>query len=252
MIHFELENDVAVIRMAHGKANAIDLAFFQELDSKLDDALEPAVKGVVLTGTGSIFSAGVDLFQVLRGGSDYVSDFLPALSGGLLKLFTFPKPVIAAVNGHAIAGGCILVCACDYRVMSDGKGTIGVPERVVGVPFPALAMEILRYAVPNQHMQELVYTGNTFSPKEALRRGLVDEVVLESELIPRSAKLASQFAQGPSQTFGITKEHLRQPALERFEKRREEVDRRALEVWASQEARDAISRFLEQRVGKKS
>jgi enoyl-CoA hydratase len=250
MIHLDFQEDVAVIRMEHGKANAIDLAFFDELGPKLDEVEQSDSKSVVLTGTGSIFSAGVDLFQVLQGGQEYVKSFLPALTEGLLKIFNYPKPVIAAINGHAIAGGCILVCACDYRVFADGKGTIGVPERVVGVPFPALAMEILRFAVPSQHLQELVYTGKTFRSTEALQKGLVDEIVDAEQLIDRAAQLASQFGQGASRTFQITKEQLRQPSMERFERTRGDVDRKAQEVWSSQEAQDAVRQFLEKRVGK--
>ena len=252
MMHVETQNEIAIIRMEHGKANAIDLAFFEDLGPKLDEVENSDTKGIVLTGTGSIFSAGVDLFQILQGGQEYTEAFLKSLTEGLRKLFEFRKPVIAAVNGHAIAGGCILVCACDYRVMSDGKGTIGVPERVVGVPFPAMAMEILRFAVPSQHLQELVYTGKTFSAQEALPKGLVDEVVEEDQLIERASKFASHFGQGNSKTFEITKEQLRQPTLERYMRTRDEVDRKAFEVWSSQEAHDAIGQFLEKRVGKKN
>ena len=74
----------------------------------------------MLTGTGTVFSAGVDLRRLTEGGRDYVQAFLPLLGDAFFKTFTFPKPLIAAVNGHAIAGGCILACACDYRIMSAG------------------------------------------------------------------------------------------------------------------------------------
>src|SRR5262249_13880141 len=80
-------------------------------------------------------------------------------------LFTFPKPVVAAVNGHAIAGGCVMVLACDARLMAEGAGTIGMPELLVGVPFPADVLEVVRFAVPRHKVQSLIYTGRTLPPQ---------------------------------------------------------------------------------------
>ncbi|MGZ5434199.1 MAG: enoyl-CoA hydratase/isomerase family protein, partial [Thermoanaerobaculia bacterium] len=121
---------------------------------------------VILTGTGSIFSAGVDLFRVVDGGSDYVARFFPALARFVLDLFAFPKPFVVAANGHAIAGGCIFTLCADYRLMAAGTARIGVPELLVGVPFPASVLEVIRYAVPPQHLQMLVYSGRTVVPKK--------------------------------------------------------------------------------------
>ena len=90
-------------------------------------------------------------------------------------LFVFPKPCVAALNGHAIAGGAILAFACDHRLMSGGR--IGVPEPLVGVPFPPLAMAIVRYAVPKPHLQPMVYFGKTMDAEAAKEMGIVDEVV---------------------------------------------------------------------------
>ena len=144
------------MRLAHGKVSAIDLELLECVVDRLDQIEESSARAIVLAGTGSSFSAGVDLFRVLDGGPDYLNRFLPALSRALVRLFTFPRPVVAAINGHAIAGGCILASACDYRLMALGKGKIGVPELVVGVPFPMIALEILRDLVPDRRFQEVV------------------------------------------------------------------------------------------------
>ena len=103
MIHREIRNQVAVIRLDHGKVNAIDIELFAALSDELVSLASHPVRAVVLTGTGKAFSAGVDLFRVLEGGKEYLEKFLPAFSIGLETLFLFPKPVVAAVNGHAIA-----------------------------------------------------------------------------------------------------------------------------------------------------
>ena len=102
-------------------------------------------RAVVITGSGSVFSAGVDLQRIVAGGPSYVREFLPALSDSFMAIFDHPGPVVAAVNGHAIAGGCVIAAACDVRLMAHGK--IGLAELSVSVPFPPVAMEIMRYAV---------------------------------------------------------------------------------------------------------
>src|SRR5262245_40231889 len=129
MIEREARDGVVILRLAHKKASALDLELLEVLERALADASD--ADAVVLTGTGPIFSAVGEPFRVLDGGAEYVARFLPALERAIETLFTFPKPVVAAVNGHAIAGGCILAAACDYKVMARGGGRIGVPELVV-------------------------------------------------------------------------------------------------------------------------
>src|SRR5690349_13241143 len=110
-----------------------------------------------MTGSGSSFSAGVDLFRIVNQGPGYGRQFLPVLDDFLRKTLTFPKPVIAAINGHAIAGGCILAAACDYRIMTDGQGRIGIPELAVGVPFPALPLQIMAARLADGALRDLVF-----------------------------------------------------------------------------------------------
>ena len=120
MISVEVRGQVAVVQMAHGKANALDTAFCQSLTAEFAGLAGSACRAAVLTGRGPIFSAGVDLLQLRDGGPGYLGEFLPALSEAFLAVFGCPVPVVAAVNGHAITGGCVLACACDYRVMNEG------------------------------------------------------------------------------------------------------------------------------------
>src|SRR5205085_2548729 len=94
------------------------------------------------------------------------------------------------------------------------KGRIGTPELLVGMPFPAAAMEIVRFAVPRQRLQQLVYSGRTLPPDEALAAGLIDEVVDPAALLDRARELAAQLAAIPRQSFRLTKAQLRAPALE--------------------------------------
>jgi enoyl-CoA hydratase len=249
MIERTLHDGILTLRLAHGKASALDVELLDALLRELDAAAED-VGALVLTGTGSIFSAGVDLFRLTREGADYVRSFLPLLSRCLRTLFAFPRPIVAAVNGHAIAGGCIIALACDARLMAEGPGRIGVPELLVGVPFPAAALEVVRFAVPGVNLQSLVYTGRTLTPQSALSAGLVDEVVAAADLLTRAQEVAGQLALIPRQAYRLTKQALRSPALERIEGANELHEQAVLEAWSAAETHAHIREYMRRTVGK--
>src|SRR5579864_2549295 len=154
--------------MRHGKANALDTELCQALCGALDDAAADGAAAVVLTGTGPMFSAGVDLKRVTAGREGYVAAFLPELRRAFTRLAAFELPVVAAINGHAIAGGFILVAAADWAVMAKGPGRAGVTELLVGVPFPAVALELLRLRAGDAQARPLALSGATFCAREAL------------------------------------------------------------------------------------
>jgi enoyl-CoA hydratase len=251
MVHVETRGAVALVRLQYGKVNLLDDEMLAALISKLDELEKSPPRALALTGAGASFSAGVDLFKVLDGGASYLEKFIPLLSAALLKLFIFPKPVVAAVNGHAIAGGCILACACDRRLMAEGSGRIGVAELQVGVPFPALPLEIVRFAVDPRYFQEVIYTGAAYSPAEAKDRGIVDEVVKAEELLERAFAVAERLAAIPAESFRLTKLLLRQPTIERSERYGPTNDLAAQKIWASEKIQNTIREYLQRTVGKK-
>jgi enoyl-CoA hydratase len=248
MIERSQHEGILTLRLAHGKVSALDVELLGTLLEELDGTAED-VRAVILTGTGSIFSAGVDLFRVTREGADYVRRFLPLLCRFLRTLFTFPRPVVAAVNGHAIAGGCVIALACDVRLMAEGIGTIGVPELLVGVPFPTAALEVVRFAVPADKVQSLIYTGRTLSAREALSAGLIDEVVTPDSLLSRAQELAQRLALIPTPAYRLTKQSLRAETLTRIDKG-ELTDQAALEVWSSPQTLAHVREYLRRTLGK--
>src|SRR5713226_1552397 len=159
MMQLTKRGRVATLTMAHGKANAMDLEFCADFAARLEECRAADISALVITGQARIFSAGVDLLRVVDGGADYVRAFLPALGRVFDALFSFEKPVVAAINGHAIAGGCILACAADRKIIAH-TATIGVPELLVGVPFPAVPIEILRFAVTPHYLQSMIAAGS--------------------------------------------------------------------------------------------
>jgi enoyl-CoA hydratase len=248
MIERTEQDSIVTLRLAHGKASAMDLELVDALALVIAEIAASDARAVVVTGTGSIFSAGVDLFRFLDGGTEYAERFVPALSRMLLDLFAMPKPLIVAVNGHAIAGGCILTLAGDYRLMASGNGRIGIPELLVGVPFPPSVIEALRFALPPQHLQMLIYTGRTVTPDEALRLGIVDEVV--DDLPARTAEIARHFASLPPRAFALAKRQLRDKAIDRAKHYAAELDREVLEAWSDPATHARIREYLAKTVKK--
>lgn len=236
MIERTADGPVAVLTLAHGPVNAMDIALLRALRATFDELAseKPTERptAVVLTGAGRAFSAGVDLRRLLDGGPDYLREFLPALSEALHTVFSFDRPVVAAVNGHAIAGGCVLACCADRRLMADGPGRIGVPEIKVGVPFPRVPLEIMVHAVGPAAAGRLITGAETLTPAEALTLGLVDAVVEATELTQRAIALANELASAiPSDTFALSKTQLRRDTVERIARYRLDEDARVAELW---------------------
>lgn len=250
MIHSEDRGAVRVLRMEHGKVQAFDLELLSDLIEAFQQAETSSTKALVLTGTGKTFSAGVDLFRVLEGGRLYLETFLPKLDEMLERVFLFPKPVVCAINGHAIAGGCVLSSACDYRMMSSEGGQIGVPELLVGLPFPLLPFEIVRFSMAPQHVQRVIYTGKTYSPIEALQVGLLDEVTGPESLLQNACEVAAQFGAIPSVSFRIVKEQLRKPVLDGVAQYSN--DARILEGWSNPEIHGVIRQYLNRTIKNKT
>jgi enoyl-CoA hydratase len=241
MMHLDDHAGVGVLRIEHGKVNELDIALLDAMTEQLRAA--EGLRALVITGTGKVFSAGADLVGVLAADDATVRDGVRALAEAFGTLFAFPRPVVAAINGHAIAGGCIIACACDHRVMGP-HGTIGLAELRVGVPFPAAALEVVRFAVRPRYLQQLVYLGENFAPVGALERGLVDEVVPQDQVLDRAIEVAEQLASIPPSTFAHTKRALRRDAIAAIQRYGPDADAEAARIWSSPEGRGAIEGFL--------
>ncbi|MCB9892033.1 MAG: enoyl-CoA hydratase/isomerase family protein [Planctomycetes bacterium] len=244
MLTRDERDGIHIVRMHHGRANALDLEFLEELRAQF----EQDAPACVLVGTGSIFSAGVDLRRFLEEGDDYVDAFLDRLDACFRALFTTDVPHVACLNGHAIAGGGVLAFACDETIAGRGAGRIGVPELLVGVPFPAMPLEIVRDRAPRATWTRLLLRGETIPMEEAAALGIVDEVIEADRLEGRSIERARALADICPAAFRETKRALRRPAMERYRSAlAHEGKLRA--VWKSDACRDAMRRYVERTLG---
>ncbi|MGD9647633.1 MAG: enoyl-CoA hydratase/isomerase family protein [Pirellulales bacterium] len=243
MIELETRGNVAILRMARGKGNALNLELGQALLDALDELDRGPARAVVITGQGSVFGAGVDLPALAAGGTDYARKFVPLMQRTFERLATYPKPLVAAVNGHAIAGGAIIMLACDQRIVARGTARIGLTEVLVGVVFPAWPLEIARFATPREHFSTLIMTGRTWPPDEALARGLVDELVAPDELLDRACEVAAEMGAIPPAVFSATKMEVRRPLIEAARRQAELTNEARLAEWSSPETLQYIAEF---------
>ncbi len=248
MIDVKINDGIAVMTLAHGKANALDLDFCDALTTRFAELRTSAAKAVVLTGQGKMFSAGVDLKRLNDGGADYIAKFLPALHRLYDAVFFFPKPVVAAINGHAIAGGAVLAACADRRIMARDGGRIGVTELLVGVPFPALAFEIVRFAVPPRYVAEFTLGAATYATDVALHKGWIDEVAEPGDLMTRALAAAQSLAALSPAAFAQTKKQIRQAVTERIAQSGQATDKAVTEIWTAPETlgfiRDYVAKTL--------
>jgi enoyl-CoA hydratase len=234
---------VTVVTLDRPPANALDRTFFEELHALLERlAADSRVEAVVLTGTGRFFSAGLDLFAVFAGDDADFRSFTEAFDTGFPAFFRFPKPVVAAVNGHAIAGGAVLAACADVRLVADGEGKLGLTEILLGVPFPVSVLEIVRFACAGPHLPELLYHGRTYAPRDACARRLADEVVPAADLLPRALAVAGELASRPRAAFAEIKRALRHDAIARLGALAPGADP-VWDVWRSPETRAAVEAY---------
>ena len=207
-LRVETENDLAFITLARPeKRNAISLATMQELPAALDDLATSQIRAVILTGEGKAFCAGMDLEMLQSRPPEETRVDAQRMAAMFLALYRFPKPIIAAVNGAAIAGGCGLATLCDF--------TIAVPEAKFGYTevrigfLPALVSVFLTRQIGQKPAADLLLTGRIIDAAEALRMGLITEVIPADRLMARAMELAASLAANSPQSLRRTKRLLR-------------------------------------------
>ena len=225
---------VGILRLERGKVNAINGEVVQQLsDSLAAFETDSSIKAVLLTGTGSFFSFGFDVPEFLSYTKEAFLEYIEAFTSLYTYMFTYPKPMIAALNGHTIAGGCMLALSCDRRIMVTGKAKISLNEIGFGSSVFAGSVEMLRVCVGDRNAANILHTGAMYSAEEARRLGLVDEKVNEYELMERATTLAASFGEKSPSAYSSIKSLLRKPVAEVMIQREKESINAFLDIWYS-------------------
>jgi len=244
------EGGVRLLTLERPPANAINQQLMRDLEAALDAARDDAaVRALVLTGAGAFFSGGLDLHSEGDAGgiAQEAATGFALYRDSHLKLLAFPKPTVAMMRGHAIAGGAVLVLACDYRLGMQGEYRIGLNEVAIGAAFPRTAFEIVRLRLTHQQASELLLGAAIYPASEAVRLGVVDELLppgaIEETVMRRAARLGAY----PREAYAHAKAALLAEAVGRIENEAEADMMRMAAVWMSPEslaAREAQRRKL--------
>jgi len=241
-----LNDGIAVLSLELGRGNAIDPPFIDALHASLDEVERSDARALVITGKGRVFCGGLDLVTLYGFDAAGMDRFVAALDGIFRRVFAFERPTVAAVNGHALAGGCILAMACDRRVMADGPYQIGLNEAQLGIPFPAAPFEIACQATPTAARSATIVQGRRYSPVAAHAAGLVHRLGAGGGALEDALDDARLFAAlGPAAARAV-KAELVAPVLARIDATAAPRRARFLEHWFSPEARARIGALREE------
>jgi 3,2-trans-enoyl-CoA isomerase len=230
-----VNDHVATVQLNRGKVNAINEAFAEELKACFQEmSANPDVKAVIVTGKDQFFSFGLDIPTFVTYPKEDFTRFVTKFADLYTYIFLFPKPVLAALNGHTIAGGCMLATACDYRIMATGKHKISLNEINFGSSlFPGSA-EMLKYCVGNRNAEIVAITGSMFSPEEAKGLGLVDLVVSPEKLEQAAVQTARELARKHGPAFASIKKLLRTDVAEEMKRKDELYRDEMVDIWYSE------------------
>jgi len=205
---------VGVIRLDDGKANAIQRDFLRDLNAALDDAEADDVRAVILCGRPGFFSAGLDLTVVPDLSPGRLRETTDAFGETMRRVFLFPKPVVAAAAGHAIAGGMMLYLAADVRVALDRPDMrFGLNEARTGIPILGGVAGLCQHEIPPVHHTELILHGRMLSAAETHARGLTHHLVQDLDtLMPCASERAAILAELDPAAYRLNKRLLREPS----------------------------------------
>lgn len=209
-----ITNDIALIRMDDGKANAINFEMLDALNAALDTA-EAEAKAIVITGRDGRFSGGFDLNAFASLGAD-VYKLLDAGAEFLLRLYGGPLPVVAACSGHAIAMGTFILLASDTRIGATGEFKVGANEAITGMNLPIFALELARARLSPAHQTRAMVQGFIYDPAGAVEAGYLDMAVAPEKVEATAMGVAAQLAMLPGGSYAWNKNALRKATLDRI------------------------------------
>jgi enoyl-CoA hydratase/carnithine racemase len=218
-LRIEKHGPVAVMVFAHEEQNRFTTPFLTEVLASWDEfEKDESVSAVVVSGgAGKYFSTGLYLEWMIAEGQkdpELVGRFLVLLNQLLLRAASFPKPLVAALNGHAVGGGAILAACMDFRLMVADRGFIRLPEVQINIPFWPGMTAIFKDILPAKSFRDMAYLGDRYTSAQAKDLGYIDELCAADALLPRAVELAARLGQAKSETYAAIKSSLRKTVID--------------------------------------
>jgi enoyl-CoA hydratase/carnithine racemase len=208
----EARGEIALVRIDRPPANAMDRDLLADAVAAQEQLAAEKPAAVVITGREGFFSAGADLKLAPTLDAEAQAAMVDGINRMAAGWYGFPRPVVCAVNGHAIAGGMILALCGDHRVAGPA-GRFGLTEVRAGIPYPAVAIAVVRAELSPPAARELVLRGQLWDAVAAQERGLLDEIVEQDAVVDRALEVAGELAAMPARTYAYVKAQLRAPVI---------------------------------------
>ncbi len=213
-ISTSVKDRLAIITLNRGKSNSLNREMVTELQDMLHNIEnDDNIGGVVITGKENFFSAGLDLIELYHYNEEEARSFWNLFLNFSAKITAFKKPLVAAINGHSPAGGCVIALACDARVMAEGKYIIGLNEVPVGIIVPNSIFTLYSFWLGQANAYRNLLEGKLFSPEEALAVGLVDEVVKPESIMTAAERKVRKYMAFEANTWQQSKLNLRKEII---------------------------------------
>lgn len=233
---------ITILTLSRGKVNALTEEMVDVIHERfIEIEADEAVRAVILTGKGKFFSFGFDIPGFIDYSREDFSRYLEKFTRLYAAIFMFPKPVIAALNGHTIAGGCMLAAACDHRIMVSERARISLNEISFGSSVFAGSAAILKYCAGDRNAQKILYSGKMYSPDEALELGLIDSVAPQEELLSSARGVALELGGKDPVAYGSIKRILRRPTDEAMREEEAVSIQEFLDIWYSESTRAKLA-----------
>ncbi|MBW1608251.1 MAG: enoyl-CoA hydratase/isomerase family protein [Deltaproteobacteria bacterium] len=247
MISVDYRGSVMLAKFNRGVTNALNPEFVQELGEVLQRVeSDVTVRGLVLGSSNEkFFSIGLDIPDLYPLDREDFRDFLRVFNRVCMDLYTLPKPTVAAITGHALAGGCILALCCDWRFIAEGRKLMGLNEVKLGVPVPYLADRVLHALAGVRHARKMMEGGDFYAPAEALEMGMVDEVLPVEEVVNRALAHAEKLGSLPKTGYGMIKRNRVETTVTEVLARETEMERYFIESWYSEAVRERLREAME-------
>lgn len=242
----ELRENVAILKFNRNITNAINLELINDLSGNVKTcAADESIAGVVLTSVNDkFFSIGFDIPGLIDLSTKQFKEFYTAFNRLCIQIYTFPKPMVAAITGHAVAGGCIIALCCDYRFIAEGKKLMGLNEIKLGVPLPYPADRILRQIVDDPAARKILDTGDFFPPEVALSMDLVDVVVPLEEVVNKAVEKVKSVVSYSLDAFAIIKRNRTEKIEAEIKEGLNAKEKIFIEMWYGHETRNKLKQAL--------
>ena len=242
-LRIERNGPLAIVRFDKARGNAIDEPLVMDLLAAcLEVGGDETVRGVLLASAHpKLFCPGLDLVGLLDYDRPAMERFMARFAQAVWALYSLRKPVVAAIAGHAIAGGCVLALTADYRVLRRGGVNIGLNEVRVGVPLPWSVAALLRASVGPERVCEVALLGRNFADEAAFAVGLANELCLADGFEEACLVRLQEFAEKDPGAFATTKSYLRADVIAAMKEREAELSGEWVGAWFSEGTRDRIN-----------